>query len=97
MDPGGIVTWLAVAVVLAGALVAVARYLGADPRVAALYLVPASLLGTYLGSESFTHMSTKGPDVQGYYILTSLVFGVVVGLLGMMASMAQPATAEVTQ
>ncbi len=95
MDSGAIITWLVVAAVLAGVLIALARAQGVDPPTAALYLVPASLLGTYMGSESFSHMSAKGPDIGGYFIITSLIFGVVVGLLALAATTTiEPATTE---
>ena len=40
----------------------------------------ATIIGAWLGSESFGTLSTWGPLVEGVYLLPALVGGVVLGL-----------------
>jgi hypothetical protein len=88
MDPLGIAAWLVAGLALAGATVATMQY---RERAAAardaLYVVPAALLGTYMGSEAFKEPwrfigSEKGPELDGFFVVTGLIFGLVVAVLG---------------
>ena len=91
MDRSGIVVWLIEGAVLAAVVLAgAAQFRGLKPRAIWKYVVPAAFLGTYMGSQSFTWLSAKGPEYGGYYFLTSLLFGVVLAWLALQASPARP-------
>ena len=98
MEGTGIIVWLVVSVVLATAVSVAAMQLH-NPGVSQVgrYVLPAALLGTYMGSQSFTWLSAKGPEVGGYYLLTSLVFGVVLAWLAAMAAVAEPVPADTSE
>lgn len=97
MDPLGIVVWLIVGLVLAGLTVGAMQYRSrASMAHDLLYVVPAALLGTYMGSEAFKEPwrfigSEKGPDIEGFFVITGLIFGVVVAALAGLAARAPAA------
>ncbi len=97
MGAAGIVSWVVVAILLAAIIIAIMQVRAkADRLHDVLYVLPGTLLGTYMGSEAFkdpwhiiggtsvpnfTIGSEQGWSISGYYVFTSVIFGVVVGAL----------------
>jgi hypothetical protein len=99
MSPLGIVTWILVGLALAALAVTWLRWSGHSTTFhAASYTVAGALLGTFMGSEAFKGSwgpigSEHGVSVGGYYVLTSLLFGICITVLATLAA-ASPALAE---
>lgn len=102
MDGSGIVTWLVVSLILAAAAAAILQFrqAGSVSHYVA-YVLPAALLGAFMGSEAFKENwrfigSEKGPEVGGYFIITSIIFGIFITIFaGLAALMPAPAREEI--
>jgi len=102
MASSGILTWLVVSLLLAAAAAAVLQFRQpGSVRHYLAYVVPAALLGAFMGSEAFKENwrfigSEKGPEIGGYFIMTSIVFGIFVTVFaGLAALMPAPPREEI--
>lgn len=99
MDAAGIVLWIVIGLALGLLAAALLQILERATLVHDLvYVLPAALLGTFMGSEAFKEPwrligSEKGPEVGGFFIATGLIFGVVITFMAALAARA-PAPAQ---
>lgn len=68
-----------------------------------LYVLPAALLGSFIGSEGFKDNwgwlgSERGPQIGSFYVVTGLILGAVITFFAALASVAPaPGDVEVSQ
>lgn len=87
MDPLGIFIWIVTALIVAVVVWLVGERLEPAPLMPqAAYIAVAASLATFMGSEAFSWISEKGPEVDGFYILTGAAFGLAVTALAAVAA-----------
>ncbi len=101
MDPSGFVAWIVVAILLA-AFAEVLLQLEDRGNLLhdLLYAIPASFLGTFMGSESFKDNwgfigSQEGASIGQFNILTAIIFGAFVVFFAALAARSTVAEEEV--
>lgn len=100
MHASGWALWIATSIVIA--LVALALLWAAGHRnlfYQSLYVLPAALLGAFIGSEGFKDAwgwlgSEKGPEVGSFYVITGIILGAFITLFAALASIAPPPARE---
>ena len=95
MDALGITLWVITGIVIGLVAELILQYMRRGPIVHdLLYVIPAALLGSFMGSEGFKDPwyffnSEQGFQRGGFYLVTGIILGVFITLFAALAARAE--------